>query len=302
MALGKDKNIDDQRHSMTIRSFDLLQPRSLQEAVDFLQKHGDDSRAIAGGTTLVILMKQRALHYRYLIDLQSIPGLAGIEKENDGVRIGALATHRRVETSPVICHSFPALAQAFGHIGNVRVRQTASVGGNLAHADYRLDPPPALLVLNAEVNVFGPRGARTIPIKNFFQGMYETALAPGELLVDVKIPFTPENSRAVYMRYTALSANDWPCLGVAAFLARQNERCKELRVALGGVAATPVSIGGLDCANDQTLDQGVINRVLELVDQQISPFADLRGSEWYKRRMARLFVHKAMEHLANGAA
>lgn len=285
---------------MTIRSFDLLQPRSLQEAVDLLQKHGDDSRAIAGGTTLVILMKQRALHYRYLIDLQSIPGLAGIKKENEGVRIGALATHRMVETSPVIRQSFPALAQAFGHIGNVRVRQTASVGGNLAHADYRLDPPPALLVLNAEVNVFGPQGTRTIPIKNFFQGMYETALATSELLVDVKIPLTPENSRAVYLRYTALSANDWPCLGVAAFLARQNGRCKELRVALGGVAPTPVLIAGLEFANDQTLGQGVIDRLLELVDQQISPFSDLRGSEWYKRRMARLFVQKAIEQLNNG--
>jgi len=285
---------------MTIRSFDLLQPRSLQEAVDLLQKHGDDSRAIAGGTTLVILMKQRALHYRYLIDLQSIPGLAGIKKENDGVRIGALATHRMVETSPVIRQSFPALAQAFGHIGNVRVRQTASVGGNLAHADYRLDPPPALLVLNAEVNVFGPQGTRTIPIKNFFQDMYETALATSELLVDVKIPLTPENSRAVYLRYTALSANDWPCLGVAAFLARQNGRCKELRVALGGVAPTPVLIAGLEFANDQTLGQGVIDRLLELVDQQISPFSDLRGSEWYKRRMARLFVQKAIEQLNNG--
>lgn len=286
---------------MTIRSFDLLQPRSLQEAVDLLQKHGDDSRAIAGGTTLVILMKQRALHYRYLIDLQSIPGLAGIKKENDGVRIGALATHRMVETSPVIRQSFPALAQAFGHIGNVRVRQTASVGGNLAHADYRLDPPPALLVLNAEVNVFGPQGTRTIPIKNFFQGMYETALATSELLVDVKIPLTPENSRAVYLRYTALSANDWPCLGVAAFLARQNGRCKELRVALGGVAPTPVLIAGLEFANDQTLEQGVVDRLLELVDQQISPFSDLRGSEWYKRRIARLFVQKAIEQLNNGA-
>ena len=287
---------------MTIRSFDLLQPRSLQEAVELLQKHGDDGRAIAGGTTLVILMKERALHYRYLIDLQSIPGLTGIARENNGVRIGALATHRMVETSPLIRQAFPAVARAFGHIGNVRVRQTASVGGNLAHADYRLDPPPALLALNAEVNVFGPQGARTVPIRKFFQGMYETALAPGEVLVDVKIPFAPENSQAVYMRYTALSANDWPCLGVAAFLARQNGRCQELRVALGGVAATPVLIGGLDFASDQSLDQGVMDRVLESVDQQISPFSDLRGSEWYKRRMARLFVQKAIEQLNNGTA
>lgn len=286
---------------MTIRSFDLLQPRSLPEAVELLQKHGDESRPIAGGTTLVILLKQRALQYRYLVDLQSIPGLADIRNETDGLRIGALATHRRVETSPEVRRAFPALAQAFGHIGNVRVRQTASVGGNLAHADYRLDPPPALLVLNAEINVFGPQGSRKIPITNFFQGMYETALAPGEILVDVKVPFTPANSRAVYLRYTALSANDWPCLGVAGFFTGENGRCKALRLALGGVAPTPILVEGLDFARDQPLDVAAIDKILGLVEQQISPSADLRGSEWYKRRMARLFVTKALEQLSEGA-
>lgn len=287
---------------MTIRSFDLLQPRSLQEAVTLLQKHGDESRPIAGGTTLIILMKQRALQYRYLVDLQSIAGLEDIKNEADGVRIGALATHRKVETSPLIQQAFPALAQAFGRIGNVRVRQTASVGGNLAHADYRLDPPPVLLVLNAEVNVFGPAGSRTIPIKKFFQGMYETALAPGELLVDVKIPFMPPSSRAVYLRYTALSANDWPCLGVAALLTMTGSRCREIRVALGGVASTPVIIDGLDFAKDHPLDEALTDKLLDLVDQQISPFSDLRGSEWYKRRMARLFVSKAIGQLSHAAA
>lgn len=287
---------------MTIRSFDLLQPRSLQEAVELLQTHGDECRALGGGTTLIILMKQRALQYRYLVDLQSIPGLNEIKSEADGLRIGALATHRNVETSPVIRRAFPALAQAFGHIGNVRVRQTASVGGNLAHGDYRLDPPPVLLVLNAEVNVFGPAGSRTIPISKFFQGMYETALAPGEILVDVKIPFMPPSSRAVYLRYTALSANDWPCLGVAAFLTAAGDRCKELRLALGGVATTPLLIDGLRFAGGQPLDQALTDRLLELVDQQISPFSDLRGSEWYKRRMARLFAKKAMEQLGDVTA
>ena len=287
---------------MTIRSFDLLQPRSLQEAVELLQKHGDESRPIAGGTTLVILMKQRALHYKYLVDLQTIPGLSQIAHESDGVRIGALVTHRMVETSPVIRQAFPALAEAFSHIGNVRVRQTASVGGNLAHADYRLDPPPALLVLNAELNVFGPQGSRVIPLQNFFQGMYETALMPGEILVGVKVPFTPADSRAVYLRYSALSANDWPCLGVAGFLSKTNGRCKDLRIALGGMAATPVSLDGLEFANDQPLDQPVIDKVLESVERQIAPFSDLRGSEWYKRRMARLFVKKTIERLNGDAA
>ncbi|HEY7220630.1 MAG TPA: xanthine dehydrogenase family protein subunit M [Candidatus Binatia bacterium] len=282
---------------MTIKSFDLLQPHSLPEAVDMLSKHGDEARALGGGTTLIILMKQRALHYPYLVDLQTIPGLGAIESESNGVRVGALVTHRMVECSPLVRQSFPVLVQAFGHIGNVRVRQTASVGGNLAHADYRLDPPPALLVLGAEITAFGPRGYRTIPLRDFFRGVYETALEPGELLVDVKVPFMPPSSHAVYLRYTVLSANDWPCLGVAAFVVKENGRCKELRLALGGVAATPVLVGGLDFANGQRFDPPVIDKLIEKVDEQISPLADLRGSVWYKRRMAQLFVRKAVEQL-----
>src|SRR6266481_9178954 len=193
---------------MTIRSFDLLQPRSLAEASELLVKHGDEARPIAGGTTLVILMKQRAVHYPFLVDLQSVPGLDQITKEKDGIRIGAVVTHRAVELSPLIRKLIPVVSDAFAKVGNVRVRQTASVGGNLAHADYRLDPPPALLVLGANVNTFGPSGSRTIPLKNFFRGMYETALEPGELLVDIKIPFMSSNSRAAYLRYTTLSANE----------------------------------------------------------------------------------------------
>ncbi|MGH7887180.1 MAG: FAD binding domain-containing protein [Candidatus Binatia bacterium] len=282
---------------MTIRSFELLQPRSLPEAVALLQKHGDDARVIGGGTTLVILMKQRALYYPYLVDLQTIPGLNEIKQEPDGLRIGALATHRMVELSPLIRRAFPVVAEAFSHIGNVRVRQTASVGGNLAHADYRLDPPPPLLVLGAEVSTFGFNGARTIPLKSFFRGVYETVLEPGEILTEVKIPQMPANGKAVYLRYSTLSANDWPCVNVAAFLRKENGRCQELRVALGGVAAAPLLISGLEFANDQTLDDAVIAKILAAVEEQISPSSDLRGSEWYKRRMARLFTKKAIDQL-----
>ena len=282
---------------MTIRSFELLRPRSLPEAVEMLRKHGDDARPLGGGTALIILMKQRAVHYPYLVDLQTIPGLIGIAQENGGLRIGALVTHRMVELSPVVRQAFPVLAQAFGCIGNVRVRQTASVGGNLAHADYRLDPPPPLLVLGADIGATGPNGSRRIPLKNFFRGMYETALEPGEILVDVKIPAPPANSTAVYLRYSTLSANDWPCLGVAALLTKENGRCQELRLALGGLAATPLSIDGLEFARDQSLDNGVVEKILQKVEEQISPSSDLRGSEWYKRRLARLFVKRAIAQL-----
>jgi aerobic carbon-monoxide dehydrogenase medium subunit len=283
---------------MTIRSFELLRPRSLAEAADMLHKHGDDARPIGGGTTLVILMKQRAVHYPYLVDLQTIPGLDRISQENGGARIGALTTHRDVERSPVIRKLFPVLAEAFGKIGNVRVRQTASVGGNLAHADYRLDPPPPLLVLGAEVAAFGRSGSRTIPLKSFFRGLYETALEPGELIVDVRIPAMPAHSKAVYLRYSSLSANDWPCLGVAALLINENGRCRELRLALGGVAATPILIHGLEFLQDHPLDEAATVKLLQIVDEQISPFSDMRGSEWYKRQMVRVFVKKALAQLA----
>ena len=284
---------------MTIRSFELLQPRSVDEAIKLLAKHGDDARPIGGGTTLIILMKQRALHYPYLVDLQSVSGLDQISRESDGVRIGALTTHRSVELSPPIRQSFPVVAEAFSKIGNVRVRQTASVGGNLAHADYRLDPPPPLLVLGTVVNAVGPNGSRSIPIKDFFRGLYETSLEPGELIVDVKIPFMPPDSKAVYLRYSSLSGNDWPCLGVAALAIRQDGRFQELRLALGGVAATPLLIEGLDLVKDQSVDDSVIDKLLDVVDEQISPSSDMRGSEWYKRKMVRVFVKKAILQLSD---
>jgi carbon-monoxide dehydrogenase medium subunit len=282
---------------MTIRSFELFQPGSLAEAAGLLTEYGDDARVLGGGTTLVILMKQRALYYPYLIDLQTIPGLREIKREPDGVRIGAMVTHRMVETSPLIRDKVPVVAEAFSRIGNVRVRQTASVGGNLAHADYRLDPPPPLLVLNSEITAFGPEGSRKILLKNFFRGIYETTLEPGEILIDVKIPTMPVNSKAVYLRFSTLSANDWPCLGVAGLLVKENGRCRELRLALGGLATTPLFIAGLEFAQDQVIDQAVIERVQQAVDEQVSPTSDLRGSEWYKRRMARLFVKKAIDQL-----
>jgi carbon-monoxide dehydrogenase medium subunit len=286
---------------MTIRAFDLLQPHSVAEASKLLVQYGDQARPIAGGTTLVILMKQRVVHYPCLVDLQSIPGLDRISEEDDGIRIGALVTHRGMERSPMVRNALPVVAEAFGKIGNIRVRQTASVGGNLAHADYRLDPPPALLILNAEIRAFGPNGSRTIPLKDFFRGMYETALEPGEILIDIKIPFMPEGSSAAYLKYSALSANDWPCLGVAVLLAQENGRCRDLRLALGGVAATPTLVHGLEFAQGEKLSHSVIDEVLRTVDAQISPFSDLRGSEWYKRQMARVFVKRAIAQLQGQA-
>ena len=282
---------------MTVGAFDLLRPESLAEASELLLKYGEEARPIAGGTTLVILMKQRVLHFPYLVDLQGIAGLDQISEENGCISIGAMVTHRSVECSEIVRDSVPVLAQAFSKVGNVRVRETASVGGNLVHADYRLDPPPAFLILGADVILYGPKGTRTVPIRDLYRGIYETALEPAEILVEVKVPVMPEGSRAVYLKYQSLSANDWPCLGVAAFLSQSEGHCRELRLGLAGLASTPLLIEGLDFVRGQPLTDRLLEEVARVADQQISPMSDLRGSEWYKRRMARVFIKRAIREV-----
>ncbi|MFQ5992892.1 MAG: FAD binding domain-containing protein [Nitrospiraceae bacterium] len=282
---------------MTIREFELLRPKTLVEASELLTKHGEEARPIAGGTTLVILMKQRAVHFPYLVDLQGIPDLDHISEEGGWIRIGAMATQRSVECSPMIRRFLPVLAEAVSKIGNVRVRETASIGGNLAHADYRLDPPPALLILGADLVLSGPSGSRTVAIKDFYRGMYETSLEPAEILAEIKIPQMPEGSQAAYLKYSSLSANDWPCLGVAALLSLTGNRCNELRLALGGLSSTPLLVQGLEFTQGQPLDDGLLEKIVGVVDQQISPTSDLRGSEWYKRKVARVFVRRAIREV-----
>ncbi|MCY4488342.1 MAG: xanthine dehydrogenase family protein subunit M [Deltaproteobacteria bacterium] len=283
---------------MTIPAFDLLKPGSVAEASEMLLEHGDEARAIAGGTTLVILMKQRALRFSHLVDLQSIPGLERITDNDDGLSIGAMATHRSVERSPLVQRRAPALAQAFSHVGNVRIRETASVGGNLAHADYRLDPPPALLVLDAEVVLAKGEGTRLVPLKDFYRGMYETVLEPGEIVVEVHVPHLDAAARTAYSRFSSLSANDWPCIGVAALLSLDGDDVGELRLGLGGVAEAPLLAAGLDRFRGEHCSEELWDAVCDVVDPQISPVSDLRGSADYKREMTRVWIKRTLSALA----
>ena len=284
---------------MTIPAFDLLKPGTVAEASEMLLEHGDDARPIAGGTTLVILMKQRALRFSHLVDLQSIPGLERITDNDDGLSIGALATHRSVERSPLVQRRAPALVQAFSHVGNVRIRETASVGGNLAHADYRLDPPPALLVHGAEVVLAGAQGTRVVALKDFYRGMYETVLEPGEILAEVHVPHVDPAARTAYSRFSSLSANDWPCIGVAALLSLDGEKIDDLRLGLSGVAESPLLAAGLDRFEGEGCSAELWDTVCDVVDEQLSPVSDLRGSADYKREMTRVWIRRTLDGLAS---
>jgi aerobic carbon-monoxide dehydrogenase medium subunit len=271
----------------------LFQPRSLDEAIGVLQAHGDEARAIAGGTALTILLRQGLVRPEALVSLGGIPGLNGIERNDGELSLGALVTHRQVELSSVVQQAVPVLADTFGKVANVRVRHAATVGGVLAEADYASDPPAVLLALNAQVDVQGAHGQRTIPIDQFFQGFYETSLQPGEIVTRVRVPVLKPGARAVYEKYVTRSSEDRPCLGVVAIIDPDGE----LRVAVGAVAETPQRFPDVEAlARGHQLDDGVIRQIADGYAERIEPLSDMRGSAWYRTEMIRVWVRRAIQH------
>jgi carbon-monoxide dehydrogenase medium subunit len=273
----------------------LFQPRTLDEAISVLQAQGDEARPIAGGTALTILLRQGLVRPPALVSLGGIGGLNGIERSDGELVLGALVTHRQVELSPVVRESLPVLADTFGKVANVRVRHAATVGGVLAEADYASDPPAVLLALDAQVDVQGPQGQRTIPIAEFFKGFYETALQPGEIVTRVRVPVPKPGTKAVYEKYVTRSSEDRPCLGVIAALGPDGD----LRVAVGAVAETPQrfpEVEALARGRGENLDDQTIREIAEGYAERIEPLSDMRGSAWYRTEMIRVWVRRAIQH------
>jgi carbon-monoxide dehydrogenase medium subunit len=176
--------------------FEYRTPKSLKEVHANLKEFGSDAKLVAGGTALIIMMKQRLVRPSCLISLRSVRGLNGIELQNGGLRIGGLATHRQLETSPLIRRRLPVLAETYHHVATLRVRNMATVGGGLAHADPNQDPPPSLIALGATLKATSANGSRVIPMDEFFKDYYETVLNPDELITEVMVPKLPPNSGA----------------------------------------------------------------------------------------------------------
>ncbi|HYY87679.1 MAG TPA: xanthine dehydrogenase family protein subunit M [Chloroflexota bacterium] len=256
-------------------------PASLREALDLLASD-PEARPLAGGTAIQILRRQGLLTPGVLVDLMGVPELRGIREANGRLRIGAMVTHREVEQSPQV---MPLLRQTYRHVGNVRVRHTATVGGNLVHGDYRLDPPAALLVLGATLRLAGPRGTREIAVQDFFVDLLETALEPGELLVDVAIPLTHTTRSSAFVKFSSLAANDWPCVGVAAVLDWTPDGAVE-RVRLGVTAMAPTPL---------LVEVGDPEQAAAAVLEQVDPIPDVRGSVAYKRRVCAAVVRDAVD-------
>ena len=292
-----------------MRPFELLQAESLAEVHAALAEHGaDDTHLIAGGTSVVLLMNLGLLQPTRVLSLRRVAELRGIRASvGGGLEIKALATHRQLELSPEVRAYCPALAETFGHVATVRIRNQGTIGGNLAHADPAQDPPPMLIALDAEVVLASQSGERSVPVDALFVDYLTTTMQPGEVVTTVRLPPLPAGTRATYQKFLPRTRDDYATVSVAATLRLDPDgRCADVRVALGGVAGVPVHARPVEAAlrGEHLSDQRIAEAaalVLDLVD----PADDARGSATYKRRMARVWTERALRHLRdhpNGAS
>jgi len=278
--------------------FEYRTPKSLKETHQALKEFGTDAKLIAGGTALIIMMKQRLVRPTCLINLQALRPLKGIEANNGALRIGSLATHREVESSALVKRVLPLLAETYHHVATVSIRNMATVGGGLAHADPNQDPPPTLIALGASVKVSSANGSRTLPLEEFFTDYYETVLQPDEVITDLFVPRMPANSAGAYLKFLPRTADDYATVSVAAVVTLEPGKkvFKDVRIALGSVGTTPIRAKEAEAVlRGQPVKPEALREAGEKAKGEVDPITDLRGSADYKQEMAAVFVRRALE-------
>ncbi len=271
-----------------MRNFDLLEPKTVPEACQMLAA-GDDVRPVSGGTALLILVKQGLLRPQTLVNLKKLEGANAISRDAGGaVRIEAMATIHEVETSQVVREHLPVLAEACHQVANIRIRHLATIGGNLAHGDHQSDPPGVLVALDAEVELSGAGGTRTLKLADFLQGTYETALEPGEMVTAVTVPPVEGRLAGGYLKFTTGSSEERPCAGITALVRLEGDRPVEARLAVGAVGPRPLLL----CRDDPT--EAALEQMADRAAEEIDPIPDLRGSAVYKRHLVRVLGRRAL--------
>jgi carbon-monoxide dehydrogenase medium subunit len=279
----------------------LYHPTSLEETVALLDSL-EDAKIVAGSTALTIMLRQRLIAPTALIDINGLPGLDRIDVGDDAISIGALVRHRTVERSAAIRERLPVLAEVFGVVANVRVRNAATVGGVLAESDYASDPPAVFVALDAEVAVFGPDGERTIPIDEFFVAFYETAIEHAEVVTGVRVPIPAAGTGAVYEKFVTRSSEDRPCVGVAAVIRLDGDSISDLRVSVGAAAEIPQRFPDIEAgALGRRFEDAVLREVADAYAERIEALDDMRGSAWYRTEVTKVWIRRALEHAAERA-
>ena len=285
-----------------MKSFELVEPDTLAEAVGLLDPTDSSVRALAGGTALMLMMKARLFQPARLVSLHRLNGtLRGVRAGNDGgLSIGALTSLRELERSTLVAGSTPVITRALKVLANVRIRNVATIGGHLAHGDPHMDLPPILLTLGARVRAVSSRGERWIDLSELFTGYYQTALAKDELIAELRIPPQPAGVCSAYAKCTALSADDWPAVGVAVWYRLGESLIREARIAISAATERPIRAVAAEAALvGSPAESAFFARAADAAAQEIQTLADIRGSASYKREMVRVHVRRALQQAAN---
>lgn len=287
---------------MLPRSFQYFAPSSVEEAIGFLREHPGEAKVVAGGMSLIPLMKMRLASPAYIVDINNLRGLESVEKSQDGgtLRVGALTRHHALETSPLVKREAPLLAEAAGLIGDPQVRNMGTIGGALAHSDPSGDMGAAILALRGAVTVVGPEGERSIPIDSFLVDTFTTSLKEDELVTSVSVPVSREGaSGGAYLKLER-KAGDFATVGVAAQLWLKDGSCT-----YAGIGLTALGPKNLRASRAEATLVGkeptkeAIAQAASAAAAECSPTDDpLRGSAAYKREMAEVFTRRALEAAA----
>ena len=286
--------------------FEIFQPVSLREASAIVKEKGPGGRFLAGGTDLVIAVKEKGLIPGYVVDLKRIPGLSGIREETDGsVTIGALTTMREVETSPIVLKKYPFLAQSAAEVGSVQIRNRATIGGNMANATPSADVAPALLVLEAKAKIAGTSGERTIELDQLFSGPGQTVMSAEEILTAIVIPPVSPALVGEYIKFSPREMMDLAYVGVAValVLSGNGKRCEKARIALGAVSPTPMRARRAEALLEkQILTEDLAQKAGAQAAAESKPISDVRSSADYRREMVRVNTTRALLNAAAGRA
>jgi aerobic carbon-monoxide dehydrogenase medium subunit len=276
-----------------MRHFNIIEPRSIDGACKVLAED-EDAKLIAGGTALLILIKHGLLLPQTLVNLKKINDAAEITFDRtNGLRVGGLASIYDVESAPAVRQYYPLLAKACHVVANIRIRNMATIAGNLAHADSQSDPPAALVALDASVELTKRDGKRSVKLADFLIGSYETALARDEIVTGVLVPPPRANLKGTYLKFTTRSSEDRPCAGVAAWICPANGAAGEARVVVGAVSPTPVVLSASISAG-QSLTADMIAEISRKAAAAVDPIDDLRGPADYKRQLVQVLVRRAL--------
>ena len=284
-----------------MKSFDLAEPVTIEEAVALLDPQDKSVRAIAGGTALMLMMKTRLFQPTRLVSLRRLNGdLRGIRVNQDGgLRIGAMTSLAQLEYSPLVASTYPVLSRALGTLSNIRIRNVATLGGHLAHGDPHMDLPPILMALGAKISAVSPRGRRRVDVGDLFTGYYQTSLAKDELITAVEIAGQPPGVYSWSEKFTARSADDWPTVGVAVRYTVASGVIGEARVAVSAATERPMRTAAAEAElANAPLAPHVFSKAAEAAAHELEPIADLHGSASYKREMVRVHVRRALEKAA----